>query len=432
MTSRCHVHPSRKLSGISYSLRGPLASQAERMRAAGKDVIALNLGDPAVYGLPPARKVVQAVRDHLDHSCGYSSAAGLPDARDAVARHYRSKGLDSVQSGDVYLGNGVSELAPLCLHALLNPRDQVLIPAPDYPMWTASVAMAGGRPVHYRCDEASNWYPDPGDIARKVTDRTRAIVVINPNNPTGAVWPGEILDGIADVARRHDLVLLADEIYADFLYDGTRHTPLATCAPDVPCLTFGGLSKRSRIPGYRMGWLALTGCRGPASDYVTALDTLATLRLCPNVPAQRAVETALHLDDTTALTAPGGALCLRRDHLWRLLAGIPGVRTVKPQGAFYVFPRITAGQYRLGDDERLAADLLHEEGLLVVPGSGLGPVPPGHLRMVTLPQPDVLTEAVNRLARFLERRCISGPSTTNHGTSPKARSHSGKERRPPR
>ncbi|BBC91344.1 aminotransferase [Streptomyces rochei] len=431
MTSRHHIGMSRKLSGVSYSLRGPLAAQAERMRAAGEDVLTLSLGDPATHGLPPAREVVQAVRDRLDDSCGYSGAAGLPEARDAVAQHYRGKGLDTVRSCDVYLGNGVSELAPLSLHALLDPHDQVLIPAPDYPMWTASVVVAGGRPVHYPCDEASDWYPDPGDIARRVTDRTRAIVVINPNNPTGAVWPRGVLDGIADIARRHGLVLLADEIYADFLYDDTRHTPLAKCAPDVPCLTFGGLSKRSRIPGYRMGWLALTGCRGPARDYVAALDTLASLRLCPNVPAQGAVAAALRIDDTTALTAPGGALCLRRDHLCRLLADIPGVRTVKPRGAFYVFPRITPGQYRLGDDESLASDLLHEEGLFLVPGSGLGPVPSGHLRMVTLPPPDLLTEAATRLARFLDRRRTTGPSTTNRGRLPRPRLRNGEERQPP-
>ncbi|MYW18920.1 aminotransferase class I/II-fold pyridoxal phosphate-dependent enzyme [Streptomyces sp. SID2955] len=431
MTPCPRVRASRKLSGVSYSLRGPLAAQAERMRAAGEDVLALNLGDPAAYGLPPAREVVKAVREHLDHSCGYSAAAGLPEARDAVARHYRDKGLDTVRSCDVYLGNGVSELAPLSLHALLDPLDQVLIPAPDYPMWTASVVMAGGRPVHYPCDEASDWCPDPADIARRVTDRTRAIVVINPNNPTGAVWPRGILDGIADIARRRGLVLLADEIYADFLYDGTSHTPLATCAPDVPCLTFGGLSKRSRIPGYRMGWLALTGCRGPASDYVAALETLASLRLCPNVPAQRAVETALRVDDTRALTAPGGALRLRRDHLWHLLADVPGVRAVKPHGAFYVFPRVMPGHYRPSDDESLAADLLHEERLFVVPGSGLGPVRPGHLRMVTLPPPHILTEAVARLARFLDRRSTTRPSTPNQDRPQRLCRRPCAERRPP-
>ncbi|MGW5603788.1 aminotransferase class I/II-fold pyridoxal phosphate-dependent enzyme [Streptomyces rochei] len=408
MTSSPRIRTAEKLSGVSYSLRGPLAAQAEQRRAAGQDVLALNLGDPAAHGLPPAREVVRAVRDHLDESCGYSSAAGLPEARDAVAQHYRGKGLHTVRPCDVYLGNGVSELAPLSLHALLDSRDEVLIPAPDYPMWTASVVMAGGRPVHYPCDEASAWYPDPGDVARRVTDRTRAIVVINPNNPTGAVWPREVLDGIADVARRHGLVLLADEIYADFLYEGTRHTPLAQCAPDVPCLTFGGLSKRSRIPGYRMGWTVLTGCRGAGRDYVAALDTVASLRLCPNVPAQRAVAVALSIDDTAALTSAGGQLRLRRDHLCRLLAGLPGVHTVKPHGAFYVFPRITRDRYRLGDDDSMAAHLLHEEGLFIVPGSSLGPVPPGHLRLVTLPPPDVLNEAVTRLGRFLERRRTPG------------------------
>ncbi|MFB7597036.1 aminotransferase class I/II-fold pyridoxal phosphate-dependent enzyme [Streptomyces sp. NPDC056160] len=404
MTAHADIRTSRKLSRISYSLRGPLAAQAERMRAAGDDVLALNLGDPAAYGLAPSPEVVHAVRDNLGRSCGYSPAQGLPAAREAVARHYRAKGLDTVGSRDVYLGNGVSELAALALHALLGPRDQVLVPAPDYPMWTASAVLAGGSPVHYRCDEASAWFPDPADIARRVTDRTRALLVINPNNPTGAVWPPEILDGIADVARRHRLVLLADEIYADHLYDGVPHAPLATRAPDVPCLTFGGLSKRSRIPGYRMGWLALTGCPGHENALTDALDTLTSLRLCPNVPAQRAVEAALRVDDTTALTAPGGELCRRRDHLCGLLDGISGVRTVKPRGAFYAFPRIDRGRYRLADDESVAGGLLREEGLFVVPGSGLGPVPPGHLRIVTLAPTEMLTEAVTRLTRFLHRR----------------------------
>ncbi|QNT91975.1 pyridoxal phosphate-dependent aminotransferase [Streptomyces griseofuscus] len=233
MTSRREIRTSRKLSGVSYSLRGPLAAQAESRRAAGQDVLALNLGDPAAYGLPPAREVVRAVRDHLDDSCGYSGAAGLPEARDAVARHYRGKGLHTVRQCDVYLGNGVSELAPLSLHALLNPRDEVLVPAPDYPMWTASIVMAGGQPVHYQCDEASDWYPDPGDVARRVTDRTRAIVVINPNNPTGSVWPYEVLNGIADVARTHGLVLLADEIYADFLAE-LPTAPIDWMTPNSP------------------------------------------------------------------------------------------------------------------------------------------------------------------------------------------------------
>ncbi|MGW1606697.1 aminotransferase class I/II-fold pyridoxal phosphate-dependent enzyme [Streptomyces eurythermus] len=407
MTAHSNIRTSRRLSSISYSLRGPLAAEAERMRASGERVLALNLGDPAAHGLAPAPEVVRAVGEQLDRSCGYSTAQGLPVAREAVARHYRAKGLTTVRPCDVYLGNGVSELAALTLHALLDPRDQVLVPAPDYPMWTASTVLAGGEPVHYRCDEASAWYPDPADIARRVTDRTRALLVISPNNPTGAVWPPEILDGIADVARRHRLVLLADEIYADFLYDNVPHTPMASRAPDVPCVTFGGLSKRGRIPGYRVGWLVLTGCRDRGGDFIAALDTLGSLRLCPNVPAQRAVETALGIADTTRLTGPGGELSERRDLACRLLGDIPGVRVVKPRGAFYVFPRVDRERYRVGDDECLAGDLLHEERLFVVPGSGLGPVPPGHLRMVTLPPAEILTEAVTRLSRFLDRRRTS-------------------------
>ena len=406
------THPVRaahRMADVAYGMHGPLAAEAERMRSRGEHVLALNLGDPAAYGLTPAPDVVRAVREQLDHSCGYSAPKGLPTARRAVAAHYRAKGLPGVRPRDVYLGNGVSELAPMCLNALLDPHDEVLIPAPDYPMWTASVVLAGGRPVHYPCDERADWYPDPAQIARRVTDRTRALLVINPNNPTGAVWPADVLNAIADIARRHHLVLLADEIYAEFLYDDTAHVPLARCAPDVACLTFGGLSKRSRIPGYRMGWMALTGPRTPALDYIDALDTLASLRLCPNVPVQRAVRAALAADDTPSLTAPQGPLGRRREHAWKLLNAIPGVRTVKPQGAFYTFPSIDVGRHHIGDDALLANDLLREERLLIVPGSALGPVPPGHFRMVTLAPTDLLTDAAARLARFLERR-TPGPA----------------------
>ncbi|MYW06660.1 aminotransferase class I/II-fold pyridoxal phosphate-dependent enzyme [Streptomyces sp. SID3343] len=423
------VRASRRMADVAYGMRGALAAEAERMRSRGEHVLALNLGDPAAYGLTPAPEVVRAVREQLDHSCGYSTAKGLPSARRAVAEHYRAKGLADVRPRDVYLGNGVSELAPMSLNALLDPRDEVLIPAPDYPMWTASVVVAGGRPVHYPCDEHADWYPDPAQISARVTDRTRAIVVINPNNPTGAVWPPDVLDAIADIARRHHLVLLADEIYADFLYDDTAHVPLASCAPDVACLTFGGLSKRSRIPGYRMGWMALTGPRGPAREYTDALDTLASLRLCPNVPVQRAVRAALAADDTPSLTAPDGALGRRREHIWNLLNAVPGVRSVKPQGAFYTFPSIDVRRCRIGDDDRLANELLREERLLIVPGNALGPVAPGHFRMVTLAPTDLLTDAAGRLARFLERR-TARPSRTSSSHTPPTRKRKGVTARP--
>ncbi|GAA4670437.1 pyridoxal phosphate-dependent aminotransferase [Streptomyces chumphonensis] len=400
--SRAVLSTSSKLSGVSYSLRGPLAARAESMRAEGRSVVSMNVGDPVAHGLPPRPEVVRAMRDGIDRSAAYGPARGLPDAREAVAGHYRGKGFDTVEAEDVYLGNGVSELAASTLHALLEPQDEVLIPAPDYPMWTASTVLAGGRPVHYPCDETSGWLPDPVALRDRITARTRAIVAINPNNPTGSVWPRPVVDAIAALARRHGLLLLADEIYDDFLYDGALHSPLATCAPDTPCVTFGGLSKRSRVPGFRMGWAVLTGPRAARATLATALDTVTSLRLCPNVPAQRVVPTALRVDDTKDLTGPGGAFRHRRDHLLRALAGIPGIHCVKPGGAFYAFPRIDVRRYRV-DGDALAGGLLREEGLLVVPGAGLGPVPPGHLRMVTMPPCDVIDDVAERLARFLER-----------------------------
>ncbi|MCO5998843.1 pyridoxal phosphate-dependent aminotransferase [Actinoallomurus rhizosphaericola] len=393
------------MSQISYEIRGPLLRLAKDLERAGETVIKLNIGDPAAFGIEAPEEVVEAARAAVTRSTAYSDAQGLWAAREAVVADYAAKGLHGLRADDVFLGNGVSELVSMALHALLDPGDEVLIPAPDYPLWTASTALAGGRPVHYLCDERADWLPDLSDLKAKITDRTRAIVVINPNNPTGAVWPREVLEQIATLAGDSGLVLMADEIYDEIRYDDVPCVPAASLAPDLVCLTFGGLSKRYLVPGFRCGWMAISGPRGAAADYAAALETLATMRLCPNVVAQHVVPVALRgRQATKALTAPGGRLHEQRERCWKLLTELPGVSCVKPQGAFYVFPRLDPRVHRITDDERFAYELLEREKVLVVQGTGLGWPRHDHFRMVTLPPVAEIEEAVGRLAQFLDRR----------------------------
>ncbi|WP_285568411.1 pyridoxal phosphate-dependent aminotransferase [Actinoallomurus iriomotensis] len=393
------------MSEISYEIRGPLLQLATQLERDGEDVIKLNIGDPAAFGVTAPEEVLAAARDAVGDAAAYSEAQGLPAAREAVVRDYERKGLRTLTPDDVYLGNGVSELTSMALQALLDPGDEVLIPAPDYPLWTAATALTGGRPVHYLCDEQAGWQPDLTDLTAKITDRTKAIVVINPNNPTGAVWPREVLEHIATLAGVHGLVVMADEIYDEILYDGVEHVPMATLAPDLVCLTFGGLSKRCRVPGFRAGWMAVSGPRGAAADYVAGLDTLATMRLCPNVVAQRAIPAALRgRPDVHRLTGPGGRLLEQRDRCWEMLTKIEGVSCVKPRGAFYAFPRLDPRVHGISDDARFAYELLEREKVLVVQGTGLGWPRHDHFRMVTLPPAGELDEAIGRLGRFLDRR----------------------------
>lgn len=393
---------SSKVAGISYEIRGPVAEQAAELERAGHSVLRLNIGNPAPFGFGVPEDILRDLVRALPAAHGYSDSRGLAPAREAVARRYRDLGLTDADADDVFLGNGVSELAAMAVQALLEDGDEVLIPAPDFPMWSAVTTLAGGRPVHYVCDEGAGWLPDLADIAGKVSSRTRAIVIISPNNPTGAVYPKDLLEGILDIARRNSLLVLADEIYDKILYDGAAHHSAAVLAPDLFCLTFNGLSKAYRVAGFRSGWLITSGPKQHARNYLEGLTTLAGTRLCANVPGQHALQAALSSrQDITGLVLPGGRLREQRDRAWQRLNEIPGVSCVKPQGALYAFPRIDPAVHRIHDDEKFVLDLLLREKIQVVQGTGFNWPRPDHFRIVTLPPADELDTAIVRIGRFL-------------------------------
>jgi alanine-synthesizing transaminase len=396
------VSQSDKLANVLYDIRGPVLKRAMQMEAEGHQILKLHIGNPAPFGFDAPDEILQDVIRNLPVAHGYSDSKGILPARRAVVQHYEQQGFAGVDVEDVYLGNGVSELIVMALQALLNDGDEVLIPAPDYPLWTAAVSLAGGRPVHYLCDEGADWNPDLADIRRKVTPDTRAIVVINPNNPTGAVYSRELLDGLVEIAREHGLVLFSDEIYDKILYDDAVHVSTAVLAPDLLCLTFNGLSKAYRVAGFRSGWMVVSGPTGHAEGYIEGLEILANMRLCANVPSQHAIATALGGHQSiNDLVLPGGRLAEQRDRAYDLLQAIPGVSCVRPKGALYVFPRLDPAVYPVADDERLVLDLLRQEQILVVQGTGFNWPRPDHLRIVTLPRVDMLEDAIGRLARFL-------------------------------
>jgi alanine-synthesizing transaminase len=393
---------SSKLSEVCYEIRGPVIEHADALEEAGHSVLRLNTGNPALFGFEAPEEIVQDMIRMLPKAHGYTDSRGILSARRAVAQRYESMGLAHIRLDDVYLGNGVSELVSMAVQALLEDGDEVLIPAPDFPLWTAVTTLAGGKAVHYLCDESSDWYPDLDDMASKITDRTRAIVVINPNNPTGAVYPKEVLEGILDLARRHHLMVLADEIYDRIVYDDAVHHPLASLAPDLVVLTFGGLSKTYRVAGFRSGWLVVTGPREHARNYLEGLTMLASMRLCPNAPAQYAIQAALGgRQSIDELTAPGGRLYEQRDRAWEKLNEIPGVSCVKPKGALYAFPRLDPAVHRIHDDEKFVLDLLLREKIQVVQGTGFNWPRPDHFRILTLPYADDLDAAISRIGRFL-------------------------------
>jgi alanine-synthesizing transaminase len=396
------VTQSAKLANVCYDIRGPVLRQAKQMEAEGHRILKLNIGNPAPFGFEAPEEILQDVILNLPQAHGYGDSKGLLSARRAVVQYYQNRGVGGVDIEDVYLGNGVSELIVLALQALLDNGDEVLIPSPDYPLWTAAVSLCSGRPVHYQCDESSGWFPDPEDVAAKITDRTKALVLINPNNPTGAVYSESLLTSMVELARRHNLVLFSDEIYDKILYDGVEHVPTASLAPDLLCLTFNGLSKAYRVAGFRTGWLVLSGPKQHAQGYIEGLDVLANMRLCPNVPTQYAVQTALGGHQSiNDLVLPGGRLLEQRDRAHELLTAIPGVSCVKPQGALYMFPRIDPAVCPIVDDERFVLDLLLAERLLVVQGTGFNWPRPDHFRIVTLPRVADLEEAITRIGRFL-------------------------------
>lgn len=393
---------AQRLKAVRYDIRGPVLRRAIELEDAGNQIIKLNIGNPAPWGLTTPDPIVTDVVHNLGAAQGYSDARGIYSARVAVAQKYQLQGATDVQPEDVMLGNGVSELIVMSLQALLDTGDEVLVPAPDYPLWTGAVSLCGGRAVHYRCDESNDWQPDLEHLASRVTANTRALVIINPNNPTGAVYSREVLEGMLDIARRHGLLVFADEIYDKIVYDEAVHHTAAAIAPDVPMISMGGLSKTHRAAGFRSGWLAITGFTGQDTDYIEGLQLLANMRLCPNVPAQHAIQTALGgYQSIEPLVRPGGRLYDQREHAWRSLTAIPGVECFKPAGALYLFARLNPEIHKIHDDERLIIDLLESKHLLLSHGSGFNIDTPDHVRFVFLAPVDVLDDAIGRFGDFL-------------------------------
>ena len=400
------ITQSRKLAGVRYDVRGPILQEAERLEREGHEILKLNIGNPAPFGFEAPPELVEELRRALPIAQGYSDSRGIIEAREAVAKYYAEQGIPGVGPDDVLIGNGVSELISLVLQALVDDGDEILVPAPDYPLWTAQVTLSGGRAVHYPCVEQNGWMPDLAEIERLVTPRTKGLVLINPNNPTGAVYSAELVRGFAEIAERHGIVLLADEIYERILYDGAVHEHAALHVRDSLCLTFSGLSKAQRVAGYRSGWLAISGNRARARDFLEGLILLANMRMCANVPAQHAIPVALAHESNWSgiaeLCAPGGRLREQRDAAHRLLTSIPGVSCELPGGAMYLFPRLDPERFPIADDQVFVIDLLRATRVLVTNGRGFNLATPDHLRFVTLPSVPVLTEAIGRIAGYLD------------------------------
>ncbi|HQR03275.1 MAG: pyridoxal phosphate-dependent aminotransferase [Proteobacteria bacterium] len=397
------VRKSSKLDDVCYDIRGPVLARAKQMEDEGHRIIKLNIGNLAPFGFEAPEEIVQDVIRNLPDSAGYSDSKGLFAARKAIMHYTQQKAIPGVTIEDIYIGNGASELIVMSMQALLNPGDEVLVPAPDYPLWTAAVTLGSGTPRHYLCDEGSGWLPDLADIRAKITPRTRAIVLINPNNPTGALYPDELLRGIVEIARSNGLLIFADEIYDKVLYDGNTHTSIASLAGDLLCVTFNGLSKNYRSCGFRSGWMVISGDKRHAQDYIEGLNILASMRLCSNVPGQFAIQTALGgYQSIHDLVAPGGRLARQREIAHQLLTEIPGVTCVKPKAGLYLFPRLDHKLYPISDDQLFILQLLEQERVLLVQGSGFNWLTPDHFRVVFLPHEDDLREAVGRIARFLD------------------------------
>ena len=393
---------SAKLANVAYDIRGPVLDKARQMQEEGHMIIQLNIGNVAAFGLLPPDEIVQDMIRNLPGAAGYTDSKGLFAPRKSVVHYTQEKGVQGVTVDDVYLGNGASELIQMAISALVNDGDEILIPAPDFPLYTAVVGLSGGRPVHYICDEASGWLPDIEDIRSKISPRTRGIMVCNPNNPTGALYPDALLLQIVELARQHQLVVFADEIYDKTLYDGNTHTAMASLADDVLFISFNGLSKNYRACGYRAGWMVVSGEKRHARDYIEGLNMLASLRLCANTPGQLAIQTALGgYQSIKDLVAPGGRLCKQRDLAYELFSQIPGLSVVKPKAALYMFPRLDPKVYAITDDQQFAYELLAEQKVLIVQGTGFNWVAHDHFRVVFLPNVDDLTEAIGRIERFL-------------------------------
>lgn len=377
--------------------------EANRMAAAGEKVLKLNIGNPAPFGFRAPDALIDILKSNLTETEGYSDSHGILSAREAIIKYDESKGIMGVRPDDIYTGNGVSELITLSMQGLLDYGDEVLVPAPDYPLWTASVTLAGGTAVHYICDESANWYPDVKDIERKITPRTKGIVIINPNNPTGALYPKELLQEIVKLAEKYDLIIYADEIYDRLVMDGKKHTSIASLAPDCLCITFNGLSKSHLIAGYRVGWMTISGDKSNAKGYIEGINLLSTMRLCSNVPAQSLIAPALSmLDDTDKLIQPGGRVYEQREFIYNAINAIPGLSVTKPEAAFYCFPKIDIEKFNIHDDEKFALDLLRQKHILFTHGGGFHWEEPDHFRIVYLPEISVLKEATDQMADFMK------------------------------
>ncbi|MDW2800610.1 pyridoxal phosphate-dependent aminotransferase [Clostridium boliviensis] len=393
---------SKKLDYVCYDIRGPVMDEANRMSAQGIDILKLNIGNPAPFGFRAPDKLLKKMNDNLINTEGYSDSKGLFSAREAIVTYCRKKGIHEVGIDDVYTGNGVSELITMSMQGLLDSGDEILVPSPDYPLWTASVTLAGGKAVHYICDESADWYPDINDIKSKITDRTKGIVVINPNNPTGTLYSKELLEEIVKVCRENGLIIFADEIYDRLVLDGLTHTSIASLAPDLLTITFNGLSKSHLIAGYRCGWMSLCGDKSFAKGYVEGINLLSSMRLCSNVPAQSVIGTALEMEEETKkLLAPGGRIYEQREYIYQALNQIPGITATKPKAAFYVFPKIDTKRFGIKDDEKFVLDFLKDQKILLTHGGGFHWEKPDHFRVVYLPKMDQLKSACERLTHFL-------------------------------
>ncbi len=396
------IKKSSKLSNVCYDIRGPILEEAKRLEEEGFNIIKLNIGNPAPFGLYAPDEIIHDVIVNLKDAQGYCESKGLFSARKAIMQSCQQKGIMDVQLEDIYTGNGVSELIVMAMQALLDNGDEMLVPAPDYPLWTAAVNLSGGKAVHYLCDEEADWHPDISDIEKKITKNTKGIVVINPNNPTGALYSVEVLKSIVNLAEKHGLIVFSDEIYDRILYDDEKHVSTATLSDDILFVTFSGLSKSHRVAGFRAGWMILSGKKSHAEEYIEGLNMLSGMRLCSNVPAQHAIQTALGgYQSINDLIIPGGRLREQRDLCYKLLNDIPGVSCTKPKGAFYMFPKIDVKKFNITDDRKLVLELLKEEKVLVVQGTGFNWPQPDHFRIVFLPPVQVLEQAVNKIGKFL-------------------------------
>ncbi|MBO5574808.1 MAG: pyridoxal phosphate-dependent aminotransferase [Ruminococcus sp.] len=394
---------STKLNNVCYDIRGPVMDEANRMIAKGDKIIKLNIGNPAPFDFNAPEDILEQMRNHLHDAQGYSDSHGIAEAREAIKAYHATKGVEAKSIDNIFTGNGVSELITMAMQALLDSGDEVLVPAPDYPLWTASVTLSGGTAVHYICDEASNWYPDIEDMRSKITDRTKAVVIINPNNPTGAVYPKEILEQIAELAREHELIIFSDEIYDRLCMDGIKHTSIASLAPDLFCVTFNGLSKSHKIAGFRVGWMVLSGDLDRARGYMEGINMLSSMRLCSNVQSQYVIKYALKdLDKTDEMLLPGGRIYEQRECICRLIDGIDGMSAVRPQAAFYIFPRLDIKKFSLKDDEQLVLDFLKQKKILLTHGGGFHWEQPDHFRIVYLPNCEQLTYAMGEMKDFLK------------------------------